>query len=80
VKPGNILWDCVSLIDSDTVARIQALGGISAIAISHPHYYFVDGRVEPSFRRRADLPSRIRPAMGPRPIHVSDFGKARHTR
>lgn len=36
---GNILWDCVSLIDSDTVARIQALGGISAIAISHPHYY-----------------------------------------
>jgi hypothetical protein len=36
---GNILWDCVSLIDSDTVAQIQALGGISAIAISHPHYY-----------------------------------------
>jgi hypothetical protein len=36
---GNILWDCISLIDSDTVARIQALGGISAIAISHPHYH-----------------------------------------
>ncbi len=36
---GNILWDCVSLIDNDTVARIQALGGISAMAISHPHYY-----------------------------------------
>jgi len=36
---GNILWDCVSLIDPDTVARIQALGGISAIAVSHPHYY-----------------------------------------
>jgi hypothetical protein len=36
---GNILWDCVSLIDRDTVTRIQALGGISAIAISHPHYY-----------------------------------------
>src|SRR6266851_9013798 len=36
---GNILWDCVSLIDSDTVALIKALGGISAIAISHPHYY-----------------------------------------
>jgi hypothetical protein len=36
---GNILWDCISLIDSDTVSRIQALGGISAIAISHPHYY-----------------------------------------
>jgi len=36
---GNILWDCVSLIDNDTIARIQALGGICAIAISHPHYY-----------------------------------------
>ncbi len=36
---GNILWDCVSLIDSNTVDRIQALGGISTIAISHPHYY-----------------------------------------
>ena len=38
-KQGNILWDCVSLIDSDTVALIKALGGIYAIAISHPHYY-----------------------------------------
>jgi hypothetical protein len=36
---GNILWDCISLVDSETVARIQALGGVSAIAISHPHYY-----------------------------------------
>ena len=36
---GNILWDCVSLIDDDTITRIKALGGISAIAISHPHYY-----------------------------------------
>jgi len=36
---GNILWDCVSLISPDTVALIRGLGGISAIAISHPHYY-----------------------------------------
>jgi len=35
----NILWDCISLINSDTVALVNALGGISAIAISHPHYY-----------------------------------------
>src|ERR1700722_7804263 len=31
-EAGNILWDCISLIDNETVARIQALGGISAIA------------------------------------------------
>ena len=36
---GNILWDCVSLVDPGTVSAIWALGGISSIAISHPHYY-----------------------------------------
>jgi len=35
---ANILWDCLSLLDGAVVA-IQAMGGISAIAISHPHYY-----------------------------------------
>jgi hypothetical protein len=38
-KAGNVLWDCVSLLDEPTIASIKALGGISAIAISHPHYY-----------------------------------------
>ena len=36
---GNILWDCVSLIDEATVAAIKALGGISSLAASHPHMY-----------------------------------------
>jgi glyoxylase-like metal-dependent hydrolase (beta-lactamase superfamily II) len=36
---GNILWDCISLLDEPTIAVVKALGGISAIAISHPHYY-----------------------------------------
>jgi hypothetical protein len=36
---GNVLWDCISLIDEATVALIEALGGLSAIAISHPHFY-----------------------------------------
>ena len=36
---GNLLWDCVTVIDDDTVRAVQDLGGISAIAISHPHYY-----------------------------------------
>lgn len=35
----NILWDCVSLVNSDTLEIVRALGGLSAIAISHPHYY-----------------------------------------
>ncbi|MGY5776128.1 MBL fold metallo-hydrolase [Rhizobium sp. LEGMi135b] len=36
---GNILWDCLSLIDEASKARIAAMGGLSAIAISHPHFY-----------------------------------------
>lgn len=36
---GNILWDCISLLDPATKEIIHALGGIRAIAISHPHYY-----------------------------------------
>ena len=36
---GNVLWDCVSFIDDATVALVKGLGGIKAIAISHPHFY-----------------------------------------
>lgn len=36
---GNILWDCISLIDPMTITTVKALGGIQAMAISHPHYY-----------------------------------------
>ncbi|MGU3522588.1 MBL fold metallo-hydrolase [Enterobacteriaceae bacterium C23F] len=36
---GNILWDCISNLDDATKAIITALGGLKAIAISHPHYY-----------------------------------------
>jgi hypothetical protein len=36
---GNVLWDCTTLIDDTTVESVRALGGISTIAISHPHFY-----------------------------------------
>ncbi len=36
---GNVLWDCLPLLDEAMVEAIKAMGGISAIAISHPHYY-----------------------------------------
>ncbi len=36
---GNVLWDMVTYLDDALVAQVEALGGISAIAISHPHYY-----------------------------------------
>ncbi len=36
---GNVLWDCISLLDDATVTVIKGLGGLAAIAISHPHFY-----------------------------------------
>jgi glyoxylase-like metal-dependent hydrolase (beta-lactamase superfamily II) len=36
---GGVLWDCTSLVSDEAVARINALGGLRAIAISHPHFY-----------------------------------------
>lgn len=41
---GNLLWDCVTLIDDQSIGRVRDLGGIQAIAISHPHFY--SGMVE----------------------------------
>lgn len=38
-EAGNVLWDCVSLLDEATIDIVRALGGLHAIAISHPHYY-----------------------------------------
>src|SRR6201982_2834237 len=36
---GNVLWDCLALIDDATVDLLKGLGGVAGIAISHPHYY-----------------------------------------
>ena len=38
-RDGNVLWDCISLIDEATERAIRELGGVAAIAISHPHFY-----------------------------------------
>jgi hypothetical protein len=35
----NVLWDCVSLLDDATAEEVDRRGGLSLIAISHPHYY-----------------------------------------
>jgi glyoxylase-like metal-dependent hydrolase (beta-lactamase superfamily II) len=57
---SNLLWDCIPLLDRAAVESIEALGGLRAIAVSHPHYY--TGMVEwsrafgriPVFLHRAD--------------------------
>lgn len=41
---GNMLWNCISLLDDETVAAVERRGGLAAIAISHPHFF--SGMVE----------------------------------
>ena len=36
---GNVLWDCITFIDEPTTEAVRELGGIAAIAISHPHFH-----------------------------------------
>jgi hypothetical protein len=34
---GGFLWDCVSLIDQDTVRQVKELGGVTAMAVEWSH-------------------------------------------
>jgi len=36
---GNLLWDCTSVLDDALAGALGGLGGVRAIAISHPHFY-----------------------------------------
>jgi glyoxylase-like metal-dependent hydrolase (beta-lactamase superfamily II) len=38
-EQGNVLWDCIPLLDAPTIEFIQSKGGLNAICFSHPHYY-----------------------------------------
>jgi hypothetical protein len=53
---GNVLWDCVSLLDDDARARIVALGGISAVCMSHPHFYAANVEFADVFDARILIP------------------------
>lgn len=36
---GVMMWECLSMVTSQAVDHIRALGGLTAIGISHPHFY-----------------------------------------
>ncbi|QPF84061.1 MBL fold metallo-hydrolase [Bradyrhizobium genosp. L] len=38
-RGGCVMWDCVPLATAEAIAHVRSLGGLRAIAISHPHYY-----------------------------------------
>ncbi len=53
---GNVLWDCISLVDEAAQQRIHDLGGIDAIAMSHPHFYGAHVDVADTFDARVLIP------------------------
>ncbi|PZR29795.1 MAG: MBL fold metallo-hydrolase [Citrobacter freundii] len=36
---GNVLWDCIAVLNEPLIEFIKSKGGVQCIAISHPHYY-----------------------------------------
>ncbi|MGG5210072.1 hypothetical protein ACQWU4_14165 [Chryseobacterium sp. MIQD13] len=38
---GNLMWDCIPLIDEGVIEFIKSKGGLKTIALSHPHYYSI---------------------------------------
>jgi hypothetical protein len=36
---GNVLWDMITYLDDEMLAQVAELGGVDAIALSHPHFY-----------------------------------------
>lgn len=36
---GCVMWDCIPLATDEAIAHVRSLGGLKAIAVSHPHYY-----------------------------------------
>ena len=53
---GNVLWDCVSLVDAAARRALHALGGVSAICVSHPHFYGANVEIAEAFDARVFLP------------------------
>jgi glyoxylase-like metal-dependent hydrolase (beta-lactamase superfamily II) len=36
---GCVMWDCIPMVTREAVDFVRSLGGLKAIAVSHPHYY-----------------------------------------
>ncbi len=53
---GNVLWDCISLLDGAAEARLAELGGIAAIGLSHPHFYAAHVDFAEAFDARVLIP------------------------
>jgi hypothetical protein len=56
---GNVLWDCIPLLDEPARRTLEQWGGVDAVCVSHPHFYaamveIADAFDAPVFLPRAD--------------------------
>jgi hypothetical protein len=38
-RDGCVMWDCIPMVTEAAIAYVRSLGGLKAIAVSHPHFY-----------------------------------------
>jgi hypothetical protein len=53
---GNVLWDCVPLLDDHAYDAIRGHGGIEAVCMSHPHFYAAHVEFADAFDARVLIP------------------------
>jgi hypothetical protein len=53
---GNVLWDCIPVLHDEVRRQISDLGGISAICMSHPHFYASNVEFADAFDARVLIP------------------------
>ncbi|MHB8340307.1 MAG: MBL fold metallo-hydrolase [Mycobacteriales bacterium] len=53
---GNVLWDCIALVDDAARYRITELGGVDTICMSHPHFYGANIDIADAFDARVFIP------------------------
>ena len=53
---GNVLWDCISLLDEPARQLIHDAGGIDTICMSHPHFYGACVEIADAFDARILIP------------------------
>ena len=53
---GNVLWDSIGLLDDAAADRIDTLGGIQVICMSHPHFYGAHVDIADRFDARILIP------------------------
>jgi hypothetical protein len=55
-RHGNVLWDCIPLLDDAAREQITDLGGIHTICMSHPHFYGAHIDIADAFDARVLIP------------------------